>query len=389
MYLIGIDISKYKHDCFIMTKDGEIIKDSFSFENTRNGFEFFINTLNELDQEEEIRIGLESTSHYGNNLKSFMDKNGFHFAEFNPYLVKKFNQAHSLRKAKTDKLDAKLIAHMLSFVDYKTYVYNYNMYVLKTLTRFRSRLVKQRSYQLVQLTNVLDIVFPEFKPFFGNKFSETSLYILSHYKSPEKIARINKTHGYEKLRKLSRGSFNYPKFLKLIDLAKTTIGMSDEMFVFQIETYILSIKLLEQQLASIELKIEKIVSDTKPPTLSIKGVGVQSAAVIISEFGNFNNFDKAGALVSFAGMDSSISQSGTQEHYGHMVKRGSGYLRQTLMNLVHPLILHNPTFSQYYYKKRAEGKAHRVACTHVVRKLLRVIYHLETNNIFYDQSLSR
>ncbi len=166
MYLIGIDISKYKHDCFIMTKDGEVIKNSFSFKNNHDGFKPFIQTLKALDQSEEIRIGLESTSHYGINLKSYLNKNGFHFAEFNPYLVKKFNQARSIRKTKTDKLDAKVIAQMLDYVDYKTYIYNHSMYVLKTLTRFHDRLVKLRSYQLVQLTNVLDITFPEFKPFF-------------------------------------------------------------------------------------------------------------------------------------------------------------------------------------------------------------------------------
>lgn len=388
MYLVGIDISKYKHDCFIMTKGGEVIKDSFSFTNTRDGFEVFFNALRQLDQEQEIRIGLESTAHYGNNLKSFMDKNGFSFAEFNPCLVKKFNQARSLRETKTDKLDAKVIAQMLIFADYKTYVYSYSMFVLKTLTRFRNRLIKQRSYQLVQLTNVLDLIFPEFKPFFGGKFSETSLFILKNYKSSDKISNINKTYGFEKLRKLSRGSFNYPKFLNLIDLAQNTIGMSDEVFELQMSSHTQSIELLEQQIAVIEKKIKKIVYDTNPPTLSIKGIGVQSAAVIISEFGNFHNFDMASKLVSFAGMDSSVSQSGTQEHHGHMVKRGSGYLRQTLMNLVNPLNLHNPTLSQYYYKKRAEGKTHRVASTHVVRKLLRIIYHLETNNIYYDQSLS-
>lgn len=69
MYLVGIDISKYKHDCFIMTKDGEVIKDSFSFKNTRDGFEVFFNALRTLDQEQEIRIGLESTGHYSNSTK--------------------------------------------------------------------------------------------------------------------------------------------------------------------------------------------------------------------------------------------------------------------------------------------------------------------------------
>ena len=38
MYFVGIDISKYKHDCFIATEAGEVIKEPFSFSNTNEGF---------------------------------------------------------------------------------------------------------------------------------------------------------------------------------------------------------------------------------------------------------------------------------------------------------------------------------------------------------------
>ncbi len=41
-------------------------------------------------------------------------------------------------------------------------------------------MVRQHSRQLVELTNILDKVFPEFKPFFDGKFSVTALYILAH-----------------------------------------------------------------------------------------------------------------------------------------------------------------------------------------------------------------
>lgn len=34
-YFIGIDIAKYKHNCFIMDQDGFVIRDSFSFSNDR------------------------------------------------------------------------------------------------------------------------------------------------------------------------------------------------------------------------------------------------------------------------------------------------------------------------------------------------------------------
>ena len=72
---------------------------------------------------------------------------------------------------------------------------------------------------------------------------------------------------------------------------------------------------------------------------------------------------------------------------GKMVKRGSGYLRYSLMNIANVVIRYNPTFYDFYLKKRSEGKCHRVALSHVCKKLLRVIYKLETQNIQFDSSL--
>ena len=90
-------------------------------------------------------------------------------------------------------------------VEYKPYPSSfYHLDKLKSLTRFRNSLVRQRSRQLVELTNVLDKLFPEFKPFFKDKFSVTALYILAHYQTPERIANMN-ARSYEALRKLSRG----------------------------------------------------------------------------------------------------------------------------------------------------------------------------------------
>ena len=99
----------------------------------------------------------------------------------------------------------------------------YHKYSIKSLTRLRENLVKQRSKYKVQLTNILDIIFSEFKPFFNNFFGVTSLYILNKYKTPNKIANMR---DFETLNKLSRGNFTYAKFVKFKDLAKNTIGES-------------------------------------------------------------------------------------------------------------------------------------------------------------------
>lgn len=70
-----------------------------------------------------------------------------------------------------------------------------------------------------------------------------------------------------------------------------------------------------------------------------------------------------------------------------MVKRESGYLRHTLMNVAMVVIANNHTFYEYYHRKRLEGKCHRVALSHVCKKLIRIIYTLETKNIQFNPSL--
>ena len=39
MICIGIDVAKDKHDCFILSSEGEILSDVFTIRNNREGFE--------------------------------------------------------------------------------------------------------------------------------------------------------------------------------------------------------------------------------------------------------------------------------------------------------------------------------------------------------------
>ena len=88
MYFVGIDISKFKHDCAIIDELCDTVMPSWSFSNDREGFSHFKALLDSLEGEK--KIGLESTGHYGQNLKQFLESNGFTFMEFNPLLVSRF-----------------------------------------------------------------------------------------------------------------------------------------------------------------------------------------------------------------------------------------------------------------------------------------------------------
>ena len=384
MIYVGIDISKYKHDCFICNNLGEIIVENLSFENTKKGFQQFLDLLKPYDNS-NVHIGLEATGHYGLNLKLFLEKNNYTFMEFNPLLVKEFSKSLSLRKTKTDKADAMTIAQKLLSVPYEpNSKLFYHKYSMKSLSRLRETLVKQRSKYMVQMTNILDIIFPEFKPFFSNRFSATSLYILDKYKSADKIANMK---DFDSLKSLSRSHFTYSKFIKLKDLAKNTIGESNEIFELQLQILLNLYKEIDIKIDSIDNQISTIVKELNPPTLSIPGIGVNSCATIISEFGDISKFPNPSKMLSFAGLEPGIIESGTMSSKGKMVKRGSGYLRYALMNVAMVVIANNHIFYDFYFKKRVEGKCHRVALSHVCKKLIRVIYCLEKNDIDFDPSL--
>ena len=51
MYFVGIDISKFKHDCAIIDELGDVITSSWSFNNDCEGFSLFKELLNDLDGE--------------------------------------------------------------------------------------------------------------------------------------------------------------------------------------------------------------------------------------------------------------------------------------------------------------------------------------------------
>lgn len=114
------------------------------------------------------------------------------------------------------------------------------------------------------------------------------------------------------------------------------------------------------------------------PITTIPGIGTNTAAVIIAEIGDFNNFDNPDNILAFAGLSPSTYQSGKLTNcYAHMEKRSSKYLRYTLFNAAKYVCNRNPVFAQYLAKKRAEGKHYNIAISHAAKKLVRLIFALQ------------
>lgn len=272
--------------------------------------------------------------------------------------------------------------------EFKTYQNkSYNCEQLKSLKRARDKLILKRSREFVDLTNAMDLIFPEFKVIFGNKFSKTAIFLLNEYPSTEEISQLS-TKDLDKFRKKHKGT-RLNKISTAIAQAKVTVGHSNQSISFIVKTINKVIISLTEAIEDFESQINKILLGMNTPLTSIDGVGKISAATIIGEYNNFDGFADADKLLAFAGLECSRYQSGQSDYHGKMIKRESPHLRYVLMNLAISLKNCNPIFHTYYLKKKDEGKPYRVALNHVVRKFLRVPFNLVSTNSKFDINLAK
>lgn len=387
MFLLGIDIAKLNHvaSC-IDSSTNEVIFSNFKFKNDFKGFSDLLDKIKSLDVKNLI-IGLESTSHYGENLINFLFKQHFKVALINPLQTSHLRKAN-IRDAKNDRLDSlniarSLIFGKLNFVSEK----NIDCFSLKKLTRFRSNLIKQRSKAKIQLTSLLDLLFPELQYLFKSKIHSKTIYtLLKKYPSADEIAALKDDEISNLLYASSKGHFKREKSIELKSLAKTTVGIKDTSVSLHVIQLIELIELFDRQIKDIVTKITDTVNKLDTKLLSVPGINIIACAIILGETNNFDNFSNATKLLAFAGLDPKIRQSGNFSATScRMSKKGSPYLRYALIFTAWNTVRHSEKFNKYYCLKRSQSKSHYNALGHVAHKLVRVIFTLIKKDISYQE----
>lgn len=389
MFYAGIDVAMDKHDCVVLDSDGNCVVEVFTFENSRDGFKKLRKVLKTCSKKPgKIKVGLESTGHYSDNLLAFLNSIGFSPVLFNPLHTNLFRKGQSLRKTKTDHVDAHTIATMLRTEDLKSYSQpSYHLSELKSLTRYRSTLVSDCSRRKISLVRLCQILFPELKELVPSLHMNSVYALLSELPSADKIAKCNLTHLTALLSSASKGHYGRDKAVEVREQARSSIGIRSVVKELELQQTIELIRILQQQIEAVEEEINNLMDLIDSPITSIPGIANRMAAVIIAETNNFQDFGRAEQVLAFAGLDPSVYQSGqlTSTH-SKMVKRGSKYLRYAIFNATKYVCHWDPTFRAYLAKKRAEGKPYNVAVSHAAKKLTRVMFHLvKTNKEFVSQ----
>ena len=390
MIYVGIDIASEKHDCCILGEHNKKLE-SFSFSNTRDGFISLLAACKKYAEPEQTKIGLESTGIYGDNLRDFLRRNGYEIRTFNPLLIKKSMQATTLRKTKTDKSDASFLASYLAreLPDPDPQI-SYHISELKSLTRARFSVVGACSKAKTQLKALLVQVFPEFHTAFSDVFGVAAIAILRKYPTAKKLSAAKKTAVAKILSEASRHRLGEEKAAMLIDLAKNSVGCHSETKALEMQYYLDQIEWNTAYIRRYEAAIREIMNEIDSPITTIPGIGLVLGAMILAELGDVTRFATPEKVLAFAGLDPSIYQSGKYTPAsGTMVKRGSPQLRWALLMAARSTIVHNPNIAIYYQKKLSEGKQYNVICSHIAKKLVRILYSLLKKNtpysLFYPQ----
>ena len=374
---VGIDVPKDKHDCFIVSSEGEVLADVFTISNTMDGFNCLLQRIqNCTTPQDKTKVGVEATGHYSYNLLGFLLDNGLTTYVLNLLRTNLYRKSLSLRKTKTDRVDARTIASMLlSDAGLKPYTDTaYHNEELKSLTRYRFDKVKERAKLKSSIARLVCILFPELEKLVPSLHIASVYALLEEFPGAKQIAAAHLTRLKALLETASKGRYKRDMALEIRDAARNSIGSRIPAKSLELQHTIRLIRELDAEIYEIETEIENMMDEIHSPITTIPGIGYRMGAMILAEAGDLSRFDSPDKLLAYAGMSPSTYQSGQLKNcYPHMEKRGSRYLRYALYNATKYVCLWDPTFAAYLAKKRAEGKHYNVAISHAAKKLVRLI----------------
>lgn len=388
--VIGIDVAK--DFCFYcaVSPTGKTFLKPFKALNTKEGLDFVLKEIKKVEKafNQKPAIVLESTGHYSHRLVHFFSKNEFKVFLVNPLQSHSIKNS-SIRKVKTDKVDAQDLAKLFFLKDLREYELSHeNLENLKILSRTAAQLSEQRVMIINQLVAAIDQVLPGFTKIFDNVSSKTALGILINYASPAELLTAPKSDLIHIMQSCSRRSLEYvtDKYTLLMQCARDAVdtGISLSAYYEILRIYALNLRHMNDQIAILDEKIKDLSINVHEVSLlkSIPGIGEKLAPIIAGEIGDITRFNTAKQLVAYCGIDPSVRQSGNFTGTSNkFTKRGSVFLRKALYIAAIVSVKKgvNPVIYEYYQEK-IKSKIKKQALGAIMNKLVRIIFSVLKNN---------
>jgi transposase len=392
-YYLGIDVSKDTFDaCCINNKGKKLFSISTSM--NRTGFNELIKQLSShAISKESVLIGMESTACYHLNLFLFLTSLGYTVVIINPLLISNFVKLQ-LRKTKTDKKDALVIAQflLLNKDSLSQTIVSSDITELRDLVRQRESLVEQMSSIKRDMKRLLTITFPELEHIAGI-FTKSMLRLLSHYPSAYAIRKAKRSKITKLLIPGSYGKQTEESVDTIRKAAKTSIGTTSstkELILKQKASILIQLEVHLQELTDILIDLcQSRMQEDIDILTSMEGIGDKTATNFLIEIGgDINKFESHKKVIAMAGIDPAIYQSGKIDRKGKISKRGNRHLRRVIWLMTTKVIQFNQRFKQYHLKRIKDGLPYKMAVLATAHKLIRVIFAMLSKKTLFNAKVN-
>jgi len=362
MLSIGIDISKKKVDVAVYNGTDYVFR---TYENSVKGAKEMIKEVKKMKSNErsgkegksrikkresrdrkqkeaksELYFVMEATGTYYLTYANTLYEKEYNAYVINPLIIKRYGE-EKLRRAKTDKADAKLIAE-----------FGYHN-IINTTNSIDSN-------SSISLTS---------SPYLFKPNSKTSIKIKLMLKTIDQLYAL-KNRNTNHMEALKQYKKEYSK--ESIKIFKSLNKEMDEQ-----------IKKLEEQIKTLIMNTE--YKEIYKKVTSIPGIGKRTGSALIGYFDTFDNFENAKQIAAYIGLNPGVKQSGKSiKKKGKISRIGNPYLRKLFYMDALSASRYNAQCKALHERLLLKGKDKHQIFTAVGHKLLRQAFAVVKYERIYD-----
>jgi transposase len=403
--IVGVDIAKTTHWSRFTDYRGVEVGKPVKFKNNRAGFETIVSRIEQIRNSNtpsqkafgQVIIGMEPTGHYWKAFAHYLMELGYRVVGVNPYHTKKAKELDDNSPTASDKKDAITIARLVKNGNYFEPYLPTDIYAeLRILSNSRESVMKRNNAVKNTITAILDEYFPEITEVFKTVLTgKAARQVLKSCPFPSLILELGVDGVLEEIKKAVKKTVGYQKVKQLIQAAEESVGVDYgiQSSKFRLRQLVDELEMIEKQLSEIEETMEKLLYATgyAEQLLSIKGVGVVTAARFLGEVGDPLRFDNARQISNYAGYNLVEDSSGKSKSGTVISKRGRSRLRGLLYQMAFTMVGCNQEMKMLHEHLTTRTKnplKKKQSLVVVSKKIITVIYSLLKKQTTYDPALA-
>lgn len=382
---VGFDTARYGHHVCFLRPDLQPAAKSFHFPESQEGYAQVRQVLEQLQArygQVHFHMRLDAAGQYAVNLEGFLRSLPFRktISIGEPKRNRDYCKVH-FPKRKADAVESQACARF-ALVEQPPASGDTPAPTrqLQELAGALQGQIKQRTRLVNQLHNRLARVFPELPTLAPDLSASWVLRLLAKYPSASRIAAA-------RLESLAAIPYlGLDKAQQIQAAARQTVGSLQGPVIEGLIRQ--SVRALQHSQRTARQFKQLLIQayEALPPSPhrhmeTIKGIGKQTAAALMSKIIDLERFATPESLVNYFGIFPEENTSGTDQlgrrvppGTMHMSRKGNDLVRAYLWNAAKVAIRHNPVIRAFYARKRAHGKRGDVALGHCMQKLLHLIY---------------